>query len=192
MGISQVKRYVCAAAIAVAAVFYVSAAPAGDEAAVSAPSASGGWASYTGSKDLANGGVVPPDAKIGTTGGASADAAHTFTVSDRASLLKAMAAAKKAPSIIYIDGMIDMTDGMLPSSGTTSTAGLDSFIAKTSADAAFTNKLTAEYVVKSYADWKKLYGAKVVSTDDASGSIRTMQRALSEAWGKQIRIDVPS
>ncbi len=190
MGISQVKRYVCAAAVAVAAVLCVSAAPAGTDASVS--SASGGWASYTGSKDLAGGDVVSPDVKFGTTGGAAADTAHTFTVSDRASLLKAIAAAKSAPSIIYIDGMIDMTDGMLPSSGTTSTAGLDAFIAKTSAASASGNKLSDEYVVKSYADWKKLYGAKVVSTADASGDIRTMQRALSEAWGKQIRIDVPS
>ncbi|MFE4053815.1 polysaccharide lyase family 1 protein [Streptomyces sp. YIM B13518] len=44
----------------------------------------------------------------GTTGGAKADAAHTFTVSTRAQLVKALGSASDTtPRIIKVDGMID-------------------------------------------------------------------------------------
>jgi pectate lyase len=44
----------------------------------------------------------------GTTGGAKADAAHTFTVSTRAQLVKALGpVSDTTPRIIKINGMID-------------------------------------------------------------------------------------
>lgn len=44
-----------------------------------------------------------------TTGGSQATAAHTYTVTDRASLLKALGGEHNAtPKIIYVSGKIDM------------------------------------------------------------------------------------
>lgn len=44
-----------------------------------------------------------------TTGGSQATAAHTYTVTDRASLLKALGGENNAtPKIIYVSGKIDM------------------------------------------------------------------------------------
>jgi pectate lyase len=184
----HVVRSLCA----VLAVFSAGVLPAVASAAITAADASDGWASYTGLKDLAGNSVVPPDAQKGTTGGAGAAADHIYTVSDRSSFLAALKNAGGKPSVIYVNGMIDMTDGMLPADGMSSTAGLDALIAKVSADTVAAKKLSTEYSYTSYADWKKSYGAHVLSTQDQSGDIKTVQQALLHAWGDQIKIMVPS
>lgn len=55
--------------------------------------------------------------------------------------------------IIYIEGMIDMSDGMLPSTGGGSTKKLDEFVASKTSYA-------------NYAEWKNAYGSVSSSTDD--------------------------
>jgi pectate lyase len=47
----------------------------------------------------------------GTTGGSAADAAHTYTVHDRAGLVAALAGGSAVPKIIYVDGTVDANDG---------------------------------------------------------------------------------
>lgn len=104
-----------------------------------------------------------------------------YTVSSRSDLI---AKAKNGNCIIYLDGMIDMTEGMLPSSGKTSTTKLDEFIAnKTSGQ-----KITAS----SYGEWKKTYAANVKSSEDESGDIATVRKVLQDAWKSQIQLVVGS
>ncbi len=104
-----------------------------------------------------------------------------YTVSSRSDLISK---AKNGNCIIYLSGIIDMTEGMLPSSGTTSTTKLDTFIAnKTSG-----KKITAS----SYAEWKTKYAANVVSTEDESGDIATVRKVLQNAWKTQIQLEIGS
>ena len=123
------------------------------------------------------------------TGFASVDASENFggygnpvyTVSTREDLINK---AKAGNCIIFIDGMIDMTEGMLPSSGKTSTDKLDAFIQKNTAGKAIS--------ASSYAEWKQVYAANVKSTEDESGDIKTVRKELQNAWKKQIQISVGS
>ncbi|MBQ7881179.1 MAG: Ig-like domain-containing protein [Treponema sp.] len=104
-----------------------------------------------------------------------------YTVSSRSDLISK---ATTGNCIIYVEGMIDMTEGMLPSSGTTSTTKLDEFIAnKTSGQ-----KITAS----SYAEWKTKYAANVVSAEDESGDIATVRKVLQNAWKTQIQLVIGS
>ena len=104
-----------------------------------------------------------------------------YTVSSRSDLITK---AKKGNCIIYLTGMIDMTEGMLPSSGKTSTTKLDEFIkSKTSGQ-----KITAS----SYAEWKTTYAANVKSSEDESGDIATVRKVLQNAWKTQIQLEIGS
>lgn len=104
-----------------------------------------------------------------------------YTVSTRSDLIDK---AKNGNCIIYVEDMIDMTEGMLPSSGTTSTTKLDEFIAnKTSGQ-----KITAS----SYAAWKTTYADNVKSSEDESGDIATVRKVLQDAWKSQIQLVVAS
>lgn len=104
-----------------------------------------------------------------------------YTVNTRSDLISK---ANSGNCIIYLDGMIDMTEGMLPSSGTTSTTKLDEFIAnKTSGE-----KITAS----SYAKWKTTYAANVKSSEDESGDIAKVRKVLQNAWKSQIQLSIKS
>lgn len=141
---------------------------------ISANDAPLGWASYAGSKDLAGNEVTPPDAKIGTKGGAGSKV--VVTVSDRESLLKALTMGESR--IIYVKGLIDMTDtgkgSLLPRSATGSTVALDNLV----------KDLTAKTALPatSYADWKSKYTASFNYDEDQSGAVKDVRTKLNEYW----------
>ena len=110
-------------------------------------------------------------------------------VSTRSELLSAV----KKGGIIYVSGMIDMTDGMLPSSGTTSTSALDTFIknvAKGLTSASTYGTVASD--VTSYATWKTWYAANVKSTADQSGVAKSAQSKMQNAWKSQIQLSLKS
>lgn len=110
-------------------------------------------------------------------------------VSTRSELLNAV----KKGGIIYVSGMIDMTDGMLPSSGTTSTSALDTFIknvAKGLTSASTYGTVASD--VTSYATWKTWYAANVKSTADQSGVAKSAQSKMQNAWKSQIQLSLKS
>ncbi len=84
----------------------------------------------------------------------SANAKKSVTVTNRQELLNAL----KKGGVIFVQGDIDMTDGMLPSEAGGSTAALDSFVSKNSS-------------FKTYEEYKKAYAADCTfSTNDKSSS----------------------
>ncbi len=80
--------------------------------------------------------------------------------------------AVKNGGIIYIEGMIDMSDGMLPSTGGGSTTKLDEFVASKTSYA-------------NYADWKKKETAVSASAD-------TKFNTLYSAYKKIIQLNLTS
>lgn len=79
--------------------------------------------------------------------------------------------AKKGGYTIIIDGMIDMSEGMLPSSGGASTPALDSFVAATSS-------------YSTYADYNTQFSS-VSASDDKSND-------LNSKYGSIVRLSVES
>ena len=129
-----------------------------------------GWASYTGTKDLAGGSVTSPT-NYGGNGGS------VVTVSTRSDLQNY---AKKGNYVIYVDGMIDMTDGKMPSKASESTSALDSWIASKSS------------VATSLATWKTYYAGGNTDSADESGAYKTNRQTLANAWSSLITINVES
>ena len=129
-----------------------------------------GWASYTGTKDLAGGSVTSPT-NYGGNGGS------VVTVSTRSELQNY---AKKGNYVIYVDGMIDMTDGKMPSKASESTSALDSWIASKSS------------VATSLATWKTYYAGGNTDSADESGAYKTNRQTLANAWSSLITINVES
>jgi len=129
-----------------------------------------GWASYTGTKDLAGGSVTPPT-NYGGNGGS------VVTVSTRSDLQNY---AKKGNYVIYIDGMIDMTDGMLPSKASESTTALDNWIKSKSS------------VATSLKTWKTYYAGGNTNSADESGDYKKNRQTLANAWSSLITINVES
>ncbi|WP_273065851.1 pectate lyase family protein [Treponema berlinense] len=127
-------------------------------------------------------------AKPTNYGGYSGSLSGTV-VSTRSQLLNAV----ENGGIIYVSGMIDMTDGMLPSSGTTSTTALDSFIKNVAKDLTLTSTYgTVASKVTSYATWKTWYAANVKSTADQSGVAKSAQSKMQTAWKSQIQLSLKS
>lgn len=146
-----------------------------------------GWASYMGTKDLAGGTVTPPT----NYGGNGASASKIYTVSTRADLLSALSGTEA--KIIYIDGMIDMTEGMLPATASGSTTALDTWIKTKAAALTDTSKYgEAASKVTSFATWKTWYAAGNTNTADESGVYKAARSSLSNSYGSQIKISVPS
>ncbi|MBQ8013618.1 MAG: Ig-like domain-containing protein [Treponema sp.] len=151
-----------------------------------------GWASYVGStyydKTSAN---TPPDSSTGTSGGYGAASGKIYTVSTRTALQSALSGNDR--KIIYIDGMIDMTDGMLPAKANTSSTALDSWIK--SQASSLTNSSSYGDVsskVTSLVTWKTWYASGVKSTADESGVYKTARSSLSSKYGSIIKLNIPS
>lgn len=109
----------------------------------------------------------------GTTGGAKADAAHTFTVSTRAQLVKALGSATDTtPRIIKIKGTIDANTG-------------DSGKKLTCADYAAGTGYSLSAYLKAFDPAK--YGKKV-----PSGTQETARKAAQDKQKKNIVLRVPS
>lgn len=138
-----------------------------------------GWASYTGRKDLEGNSITPPDSIKGTVGGING---KIVTVSTRSELMEYI--VKPEPYIIFIDGMIDISNGMVPDTYNGSTDVLDRFIE-------FNTRDTAHHV-SSYSEWKTEYAKNVVSTEDHAGTIAEVQDLLNKQWEKVIRLNISS
>ena len=109
----------------------------------------------------------------------------TVTVSTRSDLVKY---AKAGGYFIIVDGMIDMTDGMLPSVGGGTTDELDSFVADTSGN-----------TYSSYSDWVAKYAAACsLTSDDEKKSTSTNTSLYADLWElsdnykKQIQLVIAS
>jgi pectate lyase len=144
-----------------------------------------GWAGYAGTTDLAGSAVTKP----ASYGGKGASSSYTFTVSTRAALKSAISyGTAGTPRIIYVNGMIDMTDEgsgtKLPASYNGTSAALDAFITTQTSGTA--------HSATSYSGWKTVYAANVVSTADQSGTIKTVQQKLQNAWKNIIQLSIPS
>ena len=172
-------RFIAACAV-VAAMLGFEAAAASNITAEDAPD---GWASYTGTKDLSGAAVTPPDSSKGTTGGAGGE---VITVSTRDELLDALKKGRKR--VIYIKGIIDMTDtgngSMIPTTCTGSTPGLDKFIADNTAGSALP--------VSTYAEWKKRYAASFNYTEDQSGQVAVLRNTLNDLWKGITEVSIKS
>ncbi|MBQ7882311.1 MAG: hypothetical protein IJ312_06330 [Treponema sp.] len=142
-----------------------------------------GWASYIGKKDLAGGRNTPPDATKGTIGGQGGE---VFTVKNRTELLNALNKGDKR--IIYVEGVIDMTDtgngSLIPSTYSGSTSELDKMIEKYTADSVLP--------CKNYSEWKTKYTASFNYTEDQSGDIAALRNKMNEAWKNLIYLNIKS
>lgn len=111
--------------------------------------------------------------------------ATTVTVSKKSDLVDY---AKKGGYLIYVDGMIDMSDGMLPSTAGGSTTELDSFVATKTSDS-----------YKSYTDFRDAYAKSCSDTTEDGESSSTTKSSLydtlwnlNEAYGNVIKLNVAS
>ncbi len=141
-----------------------------------------GWASYSGAKDLAGKSVTPPSAK-GTNGG---EGGKVIVVKNRNELLNAVNLKEK--KIIYIEGMIDMTDtgdgSKVPSAATESTPALDKFIAS--------NTKGTVIECADYKEWKTKYTAAFAYSEDQYGEVGKVRDIINEKWRDMIIVYVNS
>jgi pectate lyase len=92
--------------------------------------------------------------------------------------------AKKGSCVIYVNGMIDMTGGCLPSSATDDDAELGAFISSYT-DGTYT----------SWSAWRKAYAGACTSSSDYTSTNSTLngyQTKLVKAWKTLIQIPVAS
>ncbi|MCM1322362.1 MAG: hypothetical protein NC041_00275 [Bacteroides sp.] len=179
--IQNKKRFACAVCLCA---LVLCAAAADEPKRISAADMPNGWAAYKGTKDLSGAAAEFPS----SFGGSGAKPRNIFTAGTREALLSALKAS--GAKIIYVDGMIDMTDigsgTMLPPSAEESTGALDDFIAKTTKSAA------KDLRAASWSEWKSVYAANVVSTQDHSGAAKDALLRLRAEWKKCITIPVSS
>ncbi|MBQ0051363.1 MAG: hypothetical protein KBT11_04785 [Treponema sp.] len=108
----------------------------------------------------------------------------TVTVSNKTDLVNY---AKKGGYIIYVNGMIDMSEGMIPSSAGGSTSALDSLV-----------KSATSGKYSSYSSFKAAYAkACSASTNDKSSSspqssLGSLLWACNTAYGNKIKLNVAS
>ncbi|GEM_PF-2015982 len=121
--------------------------------------------------------------------GASFTTSGTTTVTTRAQLLSAVSSGNK---VIIIDGMIDMSDGLLAEAG----SGATSMTLGTSALDTFVHSTVSTYT--DYADWIDKYSAACSETteDGESSSDNSSLYAdlwkLNAAYGNKIKITLNS
>jgi pectate lyase len=133
---------------------------------ISASDKPSGWASYSAATNF------------GGYGGT------TVTVTTRADLLKY---AAKGNYVIYVSGMIDMSQGMLPSTYDGTTTALDSFIS---------TKTSSAYT--SYSAWRSAYAAACTtstaddSSSSASSTLYSTLWTLNNAYKAIIQLPIAS
>jgi len=162
------------------------------ENVISASDTPTGWASYTGTTYFdGSTSNTPADSTKGTSGGYGASSSKIYTVSTRSALQSALSGTDK--KIIYINGMIDMTDGMLPASASGSSTALDSWIADQVSALTDTSKYgSVSSSVTSLATWKSWYAAGNTNSADESGVYKTARSKLSSNYGSIIKLNIPS
>lgn len=108
-----------------------------------------------------------PSGYAGTSWSTSASIA--VSVSTKSDLV---AYAKKGGYIIYVDGMIDMSDGLLPSEGGGTNDSLDAFVNSTTSGA-----------YTAYTAWKSAYAAACsTSTEDGDSDSTSKSSLYSILW----------
>ena len=146
-----------------------------------------GWAGYKKNKDLAGETVTPPT----QYGGYGATASNVSTVSSKTDLKKKLSGTTK--KIIYIDGWIDMTDGMLPSTAAGTTKELDNWIKEQVAKLTDSSKYgDVSTSVTSFATWKTWYAKGNTNTADESGVYKNARNQLSNAYSNTVKLTIPS
>jgi pectate lyase len=121
--------------------------------------------------------------------GASFTTSGTTTVTTRAQLLSAVSSGNK---VIIIDGMIDMSEGMLAEAG----SGVTSMTLGTSALDTFVNSTLSGYA--NYSAWVTAYSAACSeTTEDGESSSDNSSLyddlwALNDAYGNKIKITLKS
>jgi len=154
-----------------------------DVQVISVNDAADGWASYTGTKDLSGASVVPPSSRKGTTGGAGGT---VYVVKNRAELMAA--ASKKEKKVIYVEGVIDMTDTgsgtMIPSVVTGSTPVLDKFIADNTAGSVLP--------CANYKEWKEKYTGSFKYSEDQNGPVALLRDTINTKYRGIIELNVSS
>ena len=140
---------------------------------ISATDRADGWASYGGKTDLSGNKVVPPSAN-GVNGGEGADV--IVTVTNRDELVSALTKGKKR--IIYVKGLIDMTDtgngSLLPDTVNGSNPRLDALLKEKTAKTALP--------VNSYKEWKEKYTASFNYDENQSGKVGELRTELNNYW----------
>lgn len=171
------KKYLLAAAafMAVSSVFCADFISASDSAV--------GWASFSGAKDLAGQVIAPPSAN-GANGGLGSSV--VVTVSSRSELLAAL--HRGDSRIIYIKGIIDMTDtgrgSLLPEAVDGSNARLDRLIQQKTENTALP--------VKGYLEWKDRYTASFDYDEDQGGDVKDVRALLNDWWKNLVVLRIPS
>lgn len=149
--------------------------------AISAVDTPIGWASYAQKKDLTGKATTPPDAEKGTIGGFGG---KEVIVSTRDDFIKYAESGERL--VIYVDGLIDMTDtgsgSMVPDTIKGSTPALDKWIADRTAGSALP--------VSSYAEWKVQYAASQDSHFDESGPGAEIRARMDREWGDLIDVRI--
>ncbi len=114
----------------------------------------------------------------------STSASTTVTVSTRSDL---MTYAKKGGYIIYVNGMIDMSNGYLPSEAGGTSDSLDSLV-----------NLKTSGTYATYSAWKSAYAAACSTstedgeTDDSNSSLYSTLWTLNNAYKSIIQLNIAS
>ena len=158
---------------------------------ISASDTPTGWASYIGTTYFdGTTGNSPADSTKGTSGGYGAASSKIYTVSTKSELTSALSGIDK--KIIYVNGMIDLSEGMLPTSASESSTALDSWIATEAANLTGSSYGTVSTEVTNLATWKTWYASGCTNTADESGVYAAARSKLSSNYGNKIKIKVPS
>lgn len=95
--------------------------------------------------------------------------------------------AGKGGYVIYVDGMIDITDGLLPKDGNDSSGNLNSFISKNTGGK-----------INSWSEWREKFAATQKITSDyaknhsSDGKLNGYWSGLSQAWMNLILVKIGS
>ena len=144
----------------------------------------------TGTLAISSGDVPTGYAGVGYASAYGSLSWITQTVSTRSALVSA-ANHSSGNYLIIVDGMIDMTDGMLPSKSGESTTALDSFV-NTKSSGAYS---TYEAWVAAYAKACSLTSDdETENTTEGSGNTTLYSKlwALSNAYKSQIQLNIKS
>ncbi|MGI5070470.1 hypothetical protein HRO26_04915 [Treponema pectinovorum] len=117
------------------------------------------------------------------------------TVTTRADLVNY---AWQGGYLIYVNGIIDMTEGMLPNVGGGSNATLDAFVKTTTTSLNSGDSTKYPVVYQNYADYKAAYVASCsLTTDDSKraspqSAVGHTMWGLNTAYGNTIKLNIAS
>lgn len=158
---------------------------AGSTAGVFAVTAVSGEYSSQIAIGVINSSISASDTPVGYAEIDTSKFANTITVSTKSALVKY---AKAGGYLIYVNGMIDMSDGMLPSTAGGTTTELDSFV-----------KTTTSNAYETYTDFRDAYAKSCSDTTEDGNSDSTTKSSLydtlwklNRAYGNTINLSIKS